>query len=73
MPVEREFTMGLAPEFPLNLLLVGENLEIGESCLLALKKARFEIQFNVAGTAKEFVEQLRTENYDVILAPYSLF
>jgi PAS domain S-box-containing protein len=62
----------LAPQFPLNVLLVEDNPDDAELCLRLLKKAQFDIQANVVRTEEEFAARLRTANYDVILADYNL-
>lgn len=69
---EQEYNMALIPEFPLSVLLVEQNMADVERCLLALKEARFEVEFNVVSTAEEFMQQIRTETHDVILSDYQL-
>ena len=67
-----EYRANLAPRFPLSVFLVEDNAADAELCVELLLKAQFGVQFDVADTAKEFVELLRTKNYDVILADYHL-
>jgi PAS domain S-box-containing protein len=62
----------LAPQFPLNVLLVEDNPDDAELCLRVLRKAQFDIQADIVKTQDEFAERLRTATYDVILADYNL-
>jgi PAS domain S-box-containing protein len=61
-----------APEFPLSVLIVEDNPDDAELLLRTLRKAHFELQYTVVDSPAEFVAQLRTESYDVILSDYNL-
>jgi PAS domain S-box-containing protein len=62
----------LAPQFPLNVLIVEDNPDDAELNLRALRKGQFEVQYKVVQTAADFEEQLRNGTYDVILSDYNL-
>jgi PAS domain S-box-containing protein len=72
MAAEHEFAIGLTPEFPLSVLFVDEKPEAVEACLMNLRAAHFEIQFDVVATAEAFVEKVRAESYDVILSAFHM-
>ncbi len=57
---------------PLRLLLVEDNPEDAELCLLELKKAGFEVSEDIVRTADEFAERVRSKPYDLVLADYRL-
>jgi signal transduction histidine kinase len=56
----------------LRVLLVEDNPADVELELLTLRKDGFEISGDVAQTAEEFTERVRTTSYDLILADYNL-
>ena len=62
----------LAPQFPLNVLLIEDNPADAELCLHALEKTQYEIQCDVVQTASEFVQKLKETVYDIILSDYNL-
>jgi PAS domain S-box-containing protein len=62
----------LAPQFPLSVLIVEDNRDDAALCLRVLTKAHFEIAHRIVQTAADFIEQLRTEKYDVIVSDYNL-
>jgi PAS domain S-box-containing protein len=72
MAAEKEFAMGLTPEFPLSVLFVEQKPEAVEAALMSLRAAHFEINFDIAETAETFVERVRTGSYDVILSAYQM-
>jgi PAS domain S-box-containing protein len=72
MTNEREPKANLAPKFPLSLLLVEDNPADAELCLEFLSNAQFDVQSDVVTTAEQVIAQLRTTNYDVVLADYNL-
>jgi signal transduction histidine kinase len=56
----------------LRVLLVEDNPADVELELLTLRKDGFEVSGDVAQTAEEFIERIRTTRYDLILADYNL-
>ena len=72
MTNEREPKANLAPKFPLSVLLVEDNPADAELCLEFLSKAQFDIQFDLVTTAEQVIAQIRTTNYDIVLADYNL-
>jgi PAS domain S-box-containing protein len=67
-----ENPQSLAPQFPLNVLLIEDNPADAELCRHALEKSQFEIQCDVVQKPSEFVQKLRDTVYDVILSDYNL-
>jgi PAS domain S-box-containing protein len=72
MTGEHATRASLAPKFPLSVLVVEDNPVDAELCLEFLSKAQFEVQYEIVTTPKQVLEQIRTTNYDVILADYDL-
>jgi PAS domain S-box-containing protein len=62
----------LAPKFPLSVLVVEDNPVDAELCVEFLSKAQFEVQYDIVASPEQVLEQIRTTNYDVILADYNL-
>ena len=62
----------LAPQFPVNVLIVDDNPDDAELCVRALRKEQFDVTYKVISKSAEFVEQLGAENFDVILCDYNL-
>jgi CheY-like chemotaxis protein len=56
----------------LRVLLVEDNPADVELELLILRKDDFDVSGDVAQTAEEFIARVRSTNYDVIHADYSL-
>jgi PAS domain S-box-containing protein len=69
---ERVDPQGLAPRFPLSVLLVEDNPADAELCICMLERSRFDLQCDVVKTAEEFIDRLSTRTYDVILSDYNL-
>ena len=57
---------------PLRVLLVEDSAADLELCLQELQKTEFEIHSAAAATPQEFVERLRGQSFDLILADYQL-
>lgn len=72
MTVESTQRASLAPKFPLSVLMVEDNPVDAELCLEFLSQAQFDVQHETVATKEEFLRQVRTTNYDVILADYHL-
>ena len=63
---------GLASLCPLTVLFVEDNPDDVELSLRVLAQAEFEVRSDVVKTPEEFVHQVRTCYYDVVLADYNL-
>ncbi len=72
MNVEHAHRASLAPKFPLSVLVVEDNPVDAELCLEFLGKAQFEVQYEIVTTPEQVLEQIRSTNYDIILADYNL-
>ena len=57
---------------PLRVLFFEDNSADIELSLLALKSSGFDVEADVTIAADEFVERVRTEAYDIILADYRM-
>jgi two-component system cell cycle sensor histidine kinase/response regulator CckA len=62
----------LAPCYPLTILFVEDNPDDVELSLRVLSQAQFAIRYHAVKTAEEFLHQIRTCYYDIILADYNL-
>jgi diguanylate cyclase (GGDEF)-like protein/PAS domain S-box-containing protein len=70
--VERAFALNI-PELRRNLvriLFIHRSLADVECCLHELKKARFTVSSDVVMTPEQFVERLRSQLFDLIIAQY---
>src|SRR5579862_3673849 len=56
----------------LRILLVEDNADDAELCLLALNKAYNNSHLDVVQTPEEFARQLREKAYDLVLSDYAL-
>jgi PAS domain S-box-containing protein len=72
MTGERAPRANLAPKFPLSILVVEDNPVDAELCLEFLSQAQFEVQYEIVTTPEQVLEQIRTTNYDIVLADYNL-
>jgi len=52
----------------IRVLIVDDDLADVELCLQELKRAQFAISADVVQTRADFIEKLRKESYDVVLA-----
>jgi DNA-binding NtrC family response regulator len=57
---------------PIKVLMVEDNPDDVALNLLFLKKAHWDVYVEVVGTPEEFLRQLRTHYFDVILSDYAL-
>lgn len=62
----------LAPELPLNILLLEDNPDDSALCLRVLSKAHLDVRADIVATRDEFAARLCAGTYDVILADYNL-
>jgi len=62
----------LAPKFPLSVLMVEDNPVDAELCVEFLGRAQFEVQYEIVVTPEQVLQQIRTTNYDIVLADYNL-
>ncbi len=62
----------LAPQLPLNILLLEDNPDDVELSLRVLRKAQLDVVGEAVATREEFASKLRLNSYDVILADYNL-
>jgi PAS domain S-box-containing protein len=72
MSSDRQSASGLAPKFPLSLLLVENNPLDAQFYIDSLSRAQFDLSAEVARTPEEFVEKLQLSDYDIILADYQM-
>ena len=56
----------------IRVLFFDDDLPDVELCLQELKKAQFAISADVVKTPADFIERLRKESYDVVLAAASV-
>jgi PAS domain S-box-containing protein len=62
----------LAPKYPLSLLLVEDDPVHAELCVEILAGAEFDLSARIVSTRQEFVEQLRSGIFDLVLSDYHL-
>jgi CheY-like chemotaxis protein len=55
---------------PLRILILEDNSQDAELCLLELKKAGFRVEADAVDTEDAFALRLESQNYDLILSDY---